>query len=190
MLRPLLISLLIYSTALTATAQSTGGPSTASPSSRMRYRAISDWPDPAPSNKLPQNAIDIVTINQPTIRQHCHVHEVKADTITCRALHHRAYAVYQRDDILALIEPPAHQNLIGFAGVAVIVGATLAGSFFVPFAWCIALRVLSGIFFVVGWAANGETYDSLASVGYHDHNHDILLYQRPNTPLTIHLRTR
>ncbi len=189
MLRPLLISLLIYSTALTATAQFIDTPAIPPASPRVTDRAISDWPDPTPAEKLPQSAIDIVTMKQPTIRHRCHVHEIKVDSITCRASHHRADVVYQRDDILALIDPPAHENLIGFAEAVGIFGATLAASFFVPFAWCITLRVLSGFFFFGGWAAWGEEYDSLASVGYHDHNHDIVLYQRPNNPLTIHLRT-
>ena len=186
MLRSLFISLLIYATALTATAQSIDHAATAS-TQRKTHRTTFDWPDPAPAEKLPQSAIDILTIDQPTMRKHCHVREIKADTITCRAHHHRADTVYQRDSILALIEPPAHENLIGFLEAVGIVGATLAASFFVPFAWCITLRVLSGFFFLAGWAGWGEAYDSLAAVGYADHNHDILLYQRPNTPLTVTL---
>jgi hypothetical protein len=46
---------------------------------------------------------------------------------------------------------------------------------------------VGGFFFFVGWAANGAFYDAGASIGYHDHGNDILLYQRPDTPLTIHL---
>jgi hypothetical protein len=190
MLRTLLVTVLIYCTTLTATAQSAEVPITPPPSRRLPHKTISDWPDPTPGEKLPQSALDIVTVDQPTLRKHCHVHELKADTITCRANHHRADAVYQRDNILALIEPPAHENLIGFMEAATIVGTTLAASFFVPFAWCLTLRIMSGFFFFAGWAANGVAYDQLASLGYADHSDDKLLYQRHNTPLTITLRTR
>jgi hypothetical protein len=141
-----------------------------------------------PAEHLPQSTLDIFTLDKPTLRRQCHVHEIKADTVACRADHHRADVIYDRDNILTLIEPPAHKNLLGIVEFAGIVGGTLAASFFVPFAWCIALRALSGFFFLAGWAANGLAHDDLASLGYHDHNHDILLYQRPNTPLTITLR--
>ncbi len=185
MLRTFLIALLIYATTLTAFAQQTG----TSPTPRRSITPISTagWPAPAPAEKLPQSTLDIVTIDQPKLRQHCRVHEIKADAITCTAKHHRAETTFQREEILAIIEPPAHENLIGFAEAAGLVAAIIAASFFVPFAWSLTLRLVGGFFFFVGWAANGAFYDAGASIGYHDHGNDILLYQRPDTPLTIHL---
>jgi hypothetical protein len=83
MLRTFLIALLIYATTLTAFAQQTG----TSPTPRRSITPISTagWPAPAPAEKLPQSTLDIVTIDQPKLRQHCRVHEIKADAITCTA---------------------------------------------------------------------------------------------------------
>jgi hypothetical protein len=128
--------------------------------------------------------MDIVTVANPNVRQHCHLRELTTDTITCKAARHHAEAVFNRLDVLAFIAPPSHANLIGFLEVGAIVGAVLAASFFVPFGWAITIRVVAGFLFYGGWAGVGDIADHSMS----DHNHDILLYQRPNTLLTIHLR--
>jgi hypothetical protein len=188
MLRCLLAVLLIVTITDTATAQSSDTPITSPPQKSISHRTTSDWPESAPAEQLPYRTLDIVTISQPTLRQHCKVHEVKADSITCHNRRHQADAIYLRDDILALVEPPAHENLIGFMMAAGIVGAALAASFFVPFAWSVTLRIISGFCFFGGWAASGVAHDQLAALGYSDHFNDILLYQRPGTTLAIHLR--
>jgi hypothetical protein len=185
--RTLLIAILLYATTLTAFAQTAGVPPKSPLPQPTPHQSIADWPAPAPSEKLPQSNLDIVTIDQPTIRQRCRVREIQHDTITCHAAHHRPDFVYRREAILALIAPPSHENLIGIATAAGLVAATLAASFFVPFAWSLTLRIIAGFLFFAGWAANGVVQDDLAAIGYHDHNNDILLYQRPNTPLTLHL---
>jgi hypothetical protein len=58
---------------------------------------------------------------------------------------------------------------------------SLAASFFVPLPFSITLRVFSFLFFCA-FGAMG-----IGAAG--DRDNDILLYQRPNTPLTIQLRT-
>lgn len=188
MLRILLAASLIYCTTLAATAQSTEAITAPPPPRPRAHKSTSDWPDPAPAEKLPYRTLDIVTINEPNVRQHCRVHDVEAQTITCRNHRHQADTIYHRDDIVALIEPPAHENLISFMEAAGIVGATLAASFFVPLAGSIILRIITGFLFFGAWYATGTAYDELAAIGYSDHNDDILLYQRPDTTLTIHLR--
>jgi len=182
--RTFLIILLLYATTLTASAQATDAPTPRRPITPI---STAEWPASDPAERLPQSTLDIVTLDQPKLRQHCRVHEIKADAIVCTAKHHRADTTFQREEILAIIEPPAHENLTGCAEAAGLVAATIAASFFVPFAWSLTLRIVGGFFLFAGWAANGMVYDSKASIGYHDHAHDILLYQRPNTPLTIHL---
>jgi hypothetical protein len=60
-----------------------------------------------------------------------------------------------------------------------LMAVSLVGSFFVPLAWSIAMRVFTGVCFsVFGAMGIGATGS--------DHN-EILLYQRTNTPLTIKL---
>jgi len=185
MLRTVLIALLIYATTLTAFAQQTR----TAPTPRRSIAPIStaEWPEPAPSEKLPQSNLDIITLDKPKFRQHCQVHEIKAGVITCIAKHHRADTAYQRDEVLAIIAPPAYENLIDGATAVALLGGSLAASFFVPFAWSLTLRIISSLFFYPCWGAFGEAYDGRIYSGYHDHIRDILIYQRPDTPLTIHL---
>lgn len=88
--------------------------------------------------------------------------------------------VYERNDVAAIIAPAVHEGrqwaIIEFA----IGAANIAGSFFVPIeAVAITLRVFSGIWI---WCSAWDATDN------NDHNGDILLYQRPDTPLTVQLR--
>jgi len=184
MLRTTLTAILIYCVTLSATAQSNDDP----PPLPAPHREVSEWPDPAPAGKLPYFTLDIISITHPTTRQHCKVREVKVDSVICSNHHHQPDTIYHREDILALIEPPAFENLFGVLEFSAVVAASLAASFFVPFAWSLTLRLISGFFFFGGWAANGLAHDQLAALGYSDHRHDILLYQHPNISLAIQLR--
>jgi hypothetical protein len=61
-----------------------------------------------------------------------------------------------------------------------LLAVSLVGSFFVPLGWSITLRIFAGLS-LCAFGAMGIGMDE------GDHNNDILLYQRPNTPLTLHL---
>jgi hypothetical protein len=80
-----------------ATAQATSAPSPPSPPTR----SITDWPNPR--NHYGSH-LDIVTLAAPTVRQSCRMRKLTADSITCVAPFYQAQTVFQRTDILALIE--------------------------------------------------------------------------------------
>jgi hypothetical protein len=168
--RPILTIALLYCTTLTALAQSSQTP--------PPPRPISEWP--TFTANLPANhSINIITLARPNHRQTCRVNDLAPDIILCGSA--QKPTTYQREDIAAIIDPPDHtERNIMLIPVALLV-ASLAASFFVPLVWSITLRIFSGLCL----AAYGATGDGAQGT---DHNHDILLYQRPNTPLTVKLR--
>jgi hypothetical protein len=182
MLRTLLATLLVTLIPAIATAQSADAPAPKPPPKPIQ-RSLAVWPDHRYGQTYATN-MDIVTLASPTVRQHCSLGKLTDDTITCKSPHHLPPQVFQRGDILALIAPPSHENFINFVEVGAVVAAVLIPSFFVPFGWALTLRILDGFIFYLGWGTAGEYADDNIT----DHNHDILLYQRPDTTLTVHLR--
>jgi hypothetical protein len=174
MLRTLLIAPLIYCTTLAALAQQTTTP----PSPvRPANKTPSVWPEARWSLPNP-NKVNVVTLTRPGVRQKCKVIDLTEDTLTCASSHHRAPTAYKSEDIAALIDPPNHADRNAQLAIAAVDAVFLAASFFVPLAPSIILRVVTGILF-----------EGLAWVDEDDRNNESLLYQRPNTPLTIKLRT-
>jgi len=177
MFRCLLTAVLVFATTLTATAQAVDSPAQSTPAA-VRPRSVADWP--AATRYASQgHKLAIVTIAKPGIRQSCNVGEITEDSIVCRAVHHKKIT-YQRDEIASIIDPPSHSERNIMLIPIVLLAASLAGSFFVPLAWSITLRIVAGLSLCVFGA------DGIGAAGT-DHNNDILIYQRPNTPLTIHL---
>jgi hypothetical protein len=176
LLRTLLIASLTYCITLTAFAQQPG--TAPAPQGLVSQDTTSIWPHERWSLPNP-NEVIVVTLARPGIRQRCRVPELTLDTLTCESPHHRASTIYQREDIAALIAPPSHQERNIMLIPVALMAVSLVGSFFVPLAWSITLRVFSGVclsvFGAMGIGATGS-----------DHN-EILLYQRPNTPLTVKL---
>ena len=177
MLRPILISLLIYSTTSSAVAQQ---PDAAPiPSTIILAGTISDWP---PSKWSLPHEVVVVTLTRPGVRQKCEFPDLTADTLTCAASHRHPPTTFKREDVAALIHPRSHEERNIMLIPIALMAASLVASFFVPLAWSITLRVFTGLCFgVFGAMGIGATGS--------DRNSDILLYQRPNTPLTITLRT-
>jgi hypothetical protein len=173
MLRPLLVSLLICTTTLTATAQQTSAPQ---PSMPTANDAITRWPQSRWS--LPREVI-VVTLTNPGVRQRCDFPDLTADTLTCTALHHHPPTTHKREDVASLIQPKSHKGRYSVIAFLAISGGLLASSFFVPTLASIFLR-FSSFWFLLGSGWVGD---------YDDSNQDKLLYQRPSTPLTITLRT-
>ena len=180
MFRCLLATALLFATTLTATAQSTKAP-TQTILAGPRPRTVADWPV-ATRSASDDHVLAIVTIARPGIRQSCKVDEITEDAIVCRSNHHKKIT-YQRDEIAALIEPPSHHERNIMLVPVALMAVSLVGSFFVPLAFSIAMRVFAAVCFSafgamgIGAAAN-------------DHNNDILIYQSPDTPLTVKLRLR
>jgi hypothetical protein len=173
MLRSLLALSLLYCTTATTLAQSAPTPP---PPTVPALKSVTDWPSP---NRFPAYGHDlqVITVARPGVRQRCSLREIDEDSLVCldRNLNH---IVYHQDEIATVIDPRYHGDrqatIIGFG----IFAALLAGSFFVPLGWSITLRFFAGYtLFALPW---------LVDEGI-DHAHDTLLYQRPNTTLTVHL---
>ena len=146
----------------------------------LHAQSTSGWPHSQLGNPYSQN-IEVLTLQQPGLLHKCHVRSVTADTLTCRRNLSHKTVTYQRDDIAALIDPPNHTDRNAMLIPLALTAASLAGSFFVPLGWAITLRIFSGLFLLADGAMG------IGAVG--DHDNDKLLYQRPNTPLTVTLRT-
>lgn len=138
-----------------------------------------DWPlQDKPAGVLP---MDLVTVADPSTRHKCRVHSITAEAVTCGVGFGKKPLVYHRDNVAALILPPTHATRFATIVELSMGAAYLAGSFFVPVtALVVTLRVLAGI---TPFAVLSNYFDD------DDHADDQLVYQRPNTPLTIHLRT-
>ena len=116
--------------------------------------------------------VDIITVNEPGVRHACRIAAHDVMSITCKAKRHRSPMVYQRGEIATLIEPPTHAQRNGTIDFFLIAGAAVAGSFFVPVGWAIALRVIAVYCaWTPAWAE-----------GPSDHNGDKILYTRPTAP--------
>jgi hypothetical protein len=116
-------------------------------------------------------------VARPGVRQRCSLHEIDEDSLVCLDRNLKQI-VYHQDEIAAIVDPRYHGDrnatIIGFG----VLAALLAGSFFVPLGWSITLRFFAGYtLFALPWLVDEGT----------DRDHDRVLYQRPNTPLTIHL---
>lgn len=176
MLRTLIAAILIYSSALAATAQAINTEHLPSPSDHAR--TVTEWP--VAQGSIP-HSIDVVTLAHPSVRHRCIITDLTAEAITCKASHRRPPATYQREDIAALINPPSHSERNAMLIPITLLAVSLVASFFVPLAGSITLRIFAGLclsaFGAMGVGASGT-----------DHNGDRILYQRLNTPLSITLR--
>jgi len=141
--------------------------------------STANWP--TERNHL-QNVVrlDIVTLTRRNTRQRCDDFQVTDTTVICGSDHHKQ-TVFQRDDVAALIDPRSHHDRDIMIIPLALLAASLIGSFFVPLAWSITLRVFTGLSFAA-FAAMGEGDSG-------DHSKDILIYQRPGTPLTTALHS-
>jgi hypothetical protein len=189
MLRSLLALFLIATIPAMATAQATPTPQptqtptpqptpqpapTPHPSSPQR--AITDWPNP---HFHYGRHITIVTLAAPTVRQSCRLRKLTADTVICLAPFYQAQTVFQRTDILALIEPPSLDSLYGGLEAGAAAPAAVLFFLFLPYGWVLDLALIgAAIFFICSRFVHHDPSD---------HLHDILLYQRPNSTLTVPL---
>jgi hypothetical protein len=146
--------------------------------STLTAQSHTDWPAPTSHPEL--GPIEVLTVTAPGILHHCRVHSITTDSITCGVGLARRPVVYQRDNIAALIFAPDHSGEHLFvACISVVVAGTVVAAIFLPPLAAVAIGIPSiflGLFSVM--ATDG------------DHNDEAILYQRPKTPLTIHLRTR
>jgi hypothetical protein len=177
MQRSLLTLFLIATIPALATAQAT--PTTQpqpQPQNTPPHRSITDWPNP---HFHYGRHLDIVTLAAPTIRQSCQIRKLTADTVTCVAPFYRAKTVFQRADILAAIQPPSFDNFFGGLTAAAIIPLAILSWVLLPYGGVLALCLIGpGILALYSKIAYHDPSDNL---------HDILLYQRPNSTLTVHL---
>jgi len=139
------------------------------------------WGLTASGSSHHRKILQVVTLSQPGVRHSCHLRSLTDDAITCRPNLSHKTTTYQRDDVAAVIDPPDHSDRNTMLIPLALTAASLAGSFFVPLGWAITLRIFSGLFLCADGAMG------IGAAG--DHDNDVLLYQRPNTPLTVTLRT-
>jgi len=137
------------------------------------------WPlQSEPAGILP---IDLVTVSEPGVRHKCRVHSITETEITCGVGIGSKPVVYPRENVAALISPPSHAALIDTILEVTAGTACILASVFVPItAAAVIMQVAGGISFPDALFNYGVDND--------DHSHDILRYQRPNTPLTVTLR--
>jgi hypothetical protein len=169
---------LIFATTLTATAQTVDSPNQIPPAA-TRPRSDTEWPA-ATRYASDGHKLAIVTAAKPGIRQSCSVEEITEDSIVCRAIHHKKIT-YQRDEIASIIDPPYHGSRFEPIFVTVVAASALAGLFLARYVFGVILGFPIGItLFVLARDENKRSQ--------RNRNHDILIYQRPNTPLTVRLR--
>ena len=137
-----------------------------------------DWPHQYASEV--DGKIDIVTITDPTHRQHCERVLMSTDSIICDHSKNRPPTTYPHGDVLALISPPTHAVRIYMISLVAIASGALAASFFVPLAGAVVLRVLSGFVLFEG---------PIALIGAQPgHDGDIVVYQKEGSTLAVPLR--
>jgi hypothetical protein len=173
MLRSLLALSLIYCTTATALAQSSPTPP---PTTAPTAKSVTDWPSP---NRFPtySHALQVITLARPGVRQRCDLQVIDTDSITCMDRNWNRIH-YQRDEIAAIVDPRGHGDLLETLLFSGFVIAALTGSFFVPLGWSVFLRCVTVVYLgVLSSAASPAS----------GRNHDHLLYQHPNTTLTVHL---
>jgi cobalamin biosynthesis protein CobD/CbiB len=113
---------------------------------------------------------------------------VTKDAILCRARFAHKPVVYRKNDVAALILPPSHSERYTFIAGVAFTAVCIVSSFFVP-----AVPVAIGLRIAAGLPPAVLLYllfftDKITEDGS-DHNDDILLYQKPNVPLQINLRS-
>jgi hypothetical protein len=174
-MRPLIPTLLIapvvFLIATSARSQATTKPIVSSPAGSITL------PWPKPDHEL--GKVDIVTMADAATRHHCHVQSITPDTITCGSGLVRKKVTYRRDDVAAIIDPPNHAGEHLFFGcMTVAIAGTVAAAIFLP-AWA---AVVIGVPAIVLALETAMFTDG-------DSNNDTILYQNPNTNLTLKLRT-
>ena len=145
--------------------------------------AQTDWPQPG--THADYNTVEIITLANPGHRHYCRVHAITPDTIVCGVGLARKPVSYRRDDVAAILEsvdydPLTHSiehSMVTSFEAGAITAAAIAAAIVAP--W-VSLAL----------AASAITYVIYSAIHPHTTWHaEQILYQRPNTPLTVHLRT-
>jgi hypothetical protein len=142
----------------------------------LAAQAITDWPKPSTHPDF--GTVDLVAVSDPGMRHKCRVHSISADTITCGAGFARKLVVYPRDNVAAIISRPNHLGEhVFFVFITIAVAGTVAAAIFLPPLAAVAIGIPS-ILFALGTAMFTDG----------DSDGGNVLYQHPNTPLTVTLR--
>jgi hypothetical protein len=130
-----------------------------------------------PGNHSDYGNVEVITIARPGVRRPCRVHEVTAHSIVCGIGVARKPLVLQSDEVAAVLYPRDHSGEnIFFICTAAAVAGTIAAAIFLPPLAAVAIGIPSI------WLAL-----STAMLTDGDSDAESILYQRPNTPLTLHL---
>ena len=141
------------------------------------------WPQPG--THADYGTVEVITLANPGIRHYCRVHAITADTIVCGVGAAHKPVLYHRDEVAAILEsvdydPLTHSiqhSMVTAFEAGAITAAAIAAAIVAP--W-VSLAL----------AASAITYVIYSAIHPHTTWHaEQILYQRPNTPLTVHLRT-
>jgi hypothetical protein len=145
--------------------------------------AQTTWPQPG--THADYGTVEVITLSDPGHRHYCRLHAITADTIVCGVGLARKPVLYRRDDVAGLLDS-ASQNSISDSIAHSLVTASVVGALTVV---AVATAILSP-WVSVAILASAVSYGIYSLIWPHTawHNEEIL-YQRPNTPLTVHLRT-
>jgi hypothetical protein len=144
--------------------------------------AAHDWPQTVAPFKSSHGKLYVVTLDHPHHHYTCNLQAIDDAGLTCAAAGLHPARTFARATIAALISPGHHDSVWSYLLIGAVIGAGIltAGAFLAAAstAAAISLYVLGSVFLMI-WP--------IGLMGDND-GADQLLYQRPNTPLTVTLR--
>ena len=147
-------------------------------------QAQTNWPQPG--NHADYGTVEVITLANPGHRNYCRVHAITPDTIVCGVGAARKPVLYHRDEVAAILDPVNHDATSQMLEHSLITGCEAGGVIMIV----VIAAVIISPWASLAIAVTAITYAIYSAIHPHTTWHaEEVLYQRPNTPLTIHLRT-
>jgi hypothetical protein len=148
-----------------------------------KAHAQTTWPPPG--THADYGTVEVITLSHPKVRHYCRVHSITADTITCGIGLARKPVLYRRDDVAGLLESANPDPLSQSIQHSLVTGC-VAGTLTV----LVVATAIASPTVALAILASAIAYGIYSEISPHTTWHaEAILYQRPNTPLTVHLRT-
>ncbi|MES2390023.1 MAG: hypothetical protein V4555_00170 [Acidobacteriota bacterium] len=141
-----------------------------------------DWTRTTATFKNWHGKLYVVTLDHPGHRTTCKLQSIDTTGLTCAASGLHSAHTFAADNIATLITPSYHETFWGYLLIGAVIGAGIltGGAFLAAVSTAGAVVVcVFGSLFLLSWPVGligADTKDTPESI----------LYQRPNTPLTIH----
>ncbi len=137
-------------------------------------------PWPPPGTHADYGTVEIITLADPGHRHYCRVHAITRDTILCGVGFARKPVLYHRDDVAAILES-VFSNFEHSLAAGCEAGAFIA---------IVAATAILSPWLSLAIAASAIPHAIYSTISPHPTWHaEQILYQRPNTPLTVRLRS-